>query len=301
MDMNLLLNAVIMIAIACGVFGIASLMTSQQVASPTVSGTSVRRADSAFARYFSRFSGALLPSKEKDREDLRLLLLQADFDSPKAGEAYYGIRVVLALGLLALTSASLLLVTNLAIQFVFLIGLLAAMVGFILPMRYVAGRRTRNQRIVREGLPDVLDLLLVCSEAGLGLDMAIVRVGDELAMTQPLLSKHLNQIGSELRAGRTRAAAMRGFADRTGTPETIAMVRLLIQSDTHGTSITASLRIFSEEMRSHRMLRAEEAAQKVSAKLSMVLIASFMPALFIAIGAPVVFKLLAGLSGVPHQ
>jgi tight adherence protein C len=94
---------------------------------------------------------------------------------------------------------------------------------------------------------------------------------------------------------------MRGFADRTGTPETIAMVRLLIQSDTHGTSITASLRVFSEEMRTHRMLRAEEAAQKVSAKLSMILIASFMPALFIAIGAPVVFKLLAGLSGVPHQ
>jgi tight adherence protein C len=301
MDTDLLLDAVVFLAVVCAVYGVASLVTSQPAMLAGTGTASVRRADSALTRYFSRFSGSLLPSKEKDREELRLLMLQADFDSPKAAEAYYGIRVVLALGLLLVTSAILLLVTSLAIQLVFLLGVLTAMIGFILPMRYVASRRAKNQRIVRDGLPDVLDLLLVCSEAGLGLDMAIVRVADELVITQPLLSKHLNQIGSELRAGRTRAAAMRGFADRTGTPETIAMVRLLIQSDTHGTSITASLRIFSEEMRTHRMLRAEEAAQKVSAKLSMILIASFMPALFIAIGAPVVFKLLAGLSGVPHQ
>jgi tight adherence protein C len=300
MDTNLLLDAVVFLAVACAVYGVASVVTSQPMV-PSGSGTaSVRRGDSALTRYFSRFSGALLPSKEKDREELRLMLLQAGFDSPKAAEAYYGIRVVLALGLLGLISAGLLLATAIATKFVFFASVTAAMIGFMVPMYYVNGQRKKNHRIVREGLPDVLDLLLVCSEAGLGLDMAMVRVADELVITQPLLSKHLNQIASELRAGRSRAAAMRGFADRTGTPETIAMVRLLIQSDTHGTSITASLRIFSDEMRSHRMLRAEEAAQKVSAKLSMVLIASFMPALFIAIGAPLVIKLSAGLKGISH-
>jgi tight adherence protein C len=165
-------------------------------------------------------------------------------------------------------------------------------------MYWVGHLRRRNQALVREGLPDVLDLLLVCSEAGLGLDTAIARVGAELLATRPLLARHLNQIGRELRAGRTRSDAMRGFADRTGIAETMSLVRLLIQSDTHGTSITTSLRVFSDEMRSHRMLRAEEAAQKISAKLSMVLIATFMPALFIWVVAPVAFRLLAAFTGV---
>ena len=92
--------------------------------------------------------------------------------------------------------------------------------------------------------------------------------------------------------------AMRGFADRTGTLDTQSLVRLLIQSDTQGTSITSTLRIFADEMRAHRMLRAEERAQTMSAKLSLVLVGTFMPALFIAIGAPVVIRLLAALKGI---
>src|SRR6266481_210178 len=116
METNFLLNVLIFAAITYGVFGIASLLTNQEVVSPS-STVSVRRSNSAIARYFSRFSSVLLPGKEKDREELRLMLLQADYDSPQSAEAYYGIRVVLSLILLGLVNATLLLVTTIAVQF----------------------------------------------------------------------------------------------------------------------------------------------------------------------------------------
>jgi tight adherence protein C len=298
--MSYLVNLLIFTAISCAVFGVASLVPTQAGLAPVGPGLSVRRNSSSFSRYFAGFGGKFLPTKEKDRTELRLIMLQADFDDPQAAETYYGIRVSAALGLAALVFVVLPLLFFLSMVKLLGIALFVTMVGFMVPMYYVKGRQKKNQEIVRLGLPDVLDLLLVCSEAGLGLDMAIARVGVELALTQPLLSKHLLQIGSELRAGRTRADALRGFADRTGTAETNSLTRLLVQSEAHGTSITTTLRIFSDEMRSHRMLRAEEAAQKMGAKLSMVLIFSFMPAIFIAVGAPVVSKLITGLKAIPH-
>jgi len=295
--MNILLDILVFAAVALGVFGIASLVVPSGISAAPLAANSVLRGNSAAARHFARFSGSLLPSNLQERREVRLLFLQADFDAPKAAEIYYGIRVILALALPALTLGALALGFH-DLRRMLPFALMAALIGFTVPALYVSHRRKKNQQLVREGLPDVLDLLLVCSEAGLGLDMAIARVGEELALSQPLLSKHLRQIGSELRAGRTRVDAMRGFADRTGTVEALSLVRLLVQSDIQGTSIVDALRTFSDEMRAHRTLRAEEAAQKMSAKLSVILIFSFMPALFIAIGGPVVFKLFAALKGL---
>jgi tight adherence protein C len=165
-------------------------------------------------------------------------------------------------------------------------------IGFILPSLYIKSRRSANQKQVREGLPDMLDLMLVCSEAGLGLEMAIARVGEEITVTRPLLASLLQQIGIELRAGRSKIDALKGFADRAGTADVISLVRLLAQSDALGTSMAQTLRVFAEEMQSRRMLNAEEAAQKISAKLSMVLVGCFLPAIMIGVIAPVIFNII---------
>ena len=294
-----MLNLLIGAAVGFGAYGMGSLLFAPRTKAaqlPSVPGSLIRGGGTLGE--IARFGVPLLPQRESERRALRLVLLQADFTSPLAAELYSFLRLALALCLPALAMGLYWLTPWASRRGLFFVGGLAGMVGFLLPMVCVSRRRKTNHLLVRNGLPDVLDLLLVCSEAGLGLDTAIARVAEELAPTQPLLAKHLRQMGSELRAGRPRADAMRGFADRAGTPEVVSLVRLLIQSDVQGASIITALRIFSEEMRSHRLLRAEEAAHKMAAKLSVIMVFTFMPALFLAIGAPVVFKLFAALAGV---
>jgi tight adherence protein C len=160
----------------------------------------------------------------------------------------------------------------------------------------VRSRRTRRQQAIRDGLPDILDLLLVTTEAGLGLDTAVLRVGEETSTTHPVIAKLFLQMSSELRAGRPRADAFHGFSDRCGIQETTSMVNLLVQSDRLGTSMATALRAFAEDMRAHRLLKAEEIGQKMGVKLSCVLATCFLPALLITIGAPVIVNLVAKLT-----
>jgi tight adherence protein C len=175
---------------------------------------------------------------------------------------------------------------------------LATVAGFTAPLLYCKRRRARNQAQITQSLPDMLDLMLVCSEAGLGLEMSIARVSEEIAPTWPLLAGHLDHIGRELRTGRSKLDALKGLADRTGTKETVSLVRLLVQSDALGTSVATTLRIYAEEMRAHRMLAAEEMAHKISAKLSLVLVGCFLPAVLIAVIAPVIFTIVHTWSGL---
>jgi len=283
-----LVDALVFAAVASAVFGVAGMMSDAADASGSV--FSVRRGNSALERLLSRLGGKFVSAKEKERANLNLMLLQAGYGSPQAAQTFYGVRIVLALGLLALTAVAFPLLA-LEARPMPVVALVAAVAGFVLPSLYVKARRSANQKQIREGLPDMLDLMMVCSEAGLGLEMAIARVGEEITVTQPLLANLLQQIGIELRAGRSKIDALKGFADRAGTADVISLVRLLVQSDALGTSMAQTLRVFAEEMQSHRMLKAEEVAQKISAKLSMVLVGCFMPAILIAVIAPIIFNI----------
>jgi tight adherence protein C len=296
METNLLLFVLIGAAVTSAVFGIDGFVSGE--ASGEESGFSVRRGNSALERLLSRVGGKFVTAKEKERANLNLMLLQAGYESPQAAATLYGVRVLLALNLIVVT-VFLFPLLSLESQLMPVAALLAAVVGFVLPALYIKVRKSKNQKEVREGLPDVLDLMLVCSEAGLGLEMSIARVGEEIGVTRPLLASLLQQIGTELRAGRSKVDALKGFADRAGTPEAISLVRLLIQSDALGTSMAETLRVFAEEMQSHRMLKAEEVAQKISAKLSMVLVGCFMPAVLIAVIAPVIFNIVHSWKGLP--
>jgi len=275
----------IVAAAACLIFGLAAFFEKEPVA------VTIRRGG-APGWFTTRFERLLRPS-EKERLSNRLWLLQAGFDSPDAVQNYMAGRMVLMVSLPLLISAVLPFIKpDISAQNSLVFALLAAAIGLLGPLLYVRSRRARYQRAVRDGLPDALDLLLVCSEAGLGLDTAILRVGEETAAIHPLISRYLLQISSELRAGRPRSEALRGFGDRTGIQETTSMVNLLVQSDALGTSMSAALRAFADDMRTYRLLRAEELGQKMTVKLTVILATCFLPALLIAILTPVVNRIL---------
>jgi tight adherence protein C len=271
-------------AAAC-VFGVASLFEK----TPAV--ITIRRGSSS-NWLLTNFGSRFRPS-EKEQVTNRVWLLQAGFQSPDAAQNYMATRMLLMVTLpLAVCAVLPFAEPDVSVNDTLMFALVAAAVGLLGPLLYVRSRRARNQRAVREGLPDILDLLLVCSEAGLGLDTAILKVGEETAAIHPVISKYLLYMSSELRAGRPRAEAFRGFGDRTGIRETTSMVALLVQSDALGTSMAASLRAFADDMRAHRLLRAEELGQRVTVKLTLILAGCFLPALLIAILTPVVNKIL---------
>jgi tight adherence protein C len=286
-----LLYGVLVAGSACLVFGVGALLEPQTALAPSV------RRGSTMQWAVTRFSSGLVPDDTREHNALKLTLLQAGYAAPNAVQVYYGLRVMLAI---ILPGAFLLILS--ALGFEMRTALMAvpidAISGFLMPVFWVKSRRNKRQRQFREGLPDVLDLLLVCSEAGLGIDTALLKVSEEMADPHPLLAKELQLINSELRAGLVRAQAMRHFAERTGIDETISLVNLLVQSDALGTSMATTLRAFAQDMRAHRMLRAEDLGHRVGAKLTVVLVGCFLPAMFAAILAPAIYSAVTKLQGL---
>jgi tight adherence protein C len=257
---------------------------------------SVRKGGSRIERMASRSIGSrLAPTDVHERASLKLWLIRAGYDSPAAVQAYYGIRLILAISLAiaATVLIPMILPHKQSGSTLITVAIVGGLIGFMAPVVWMSRRKSLRQRQIREGLPHIIDLLLICTEAGLGLDMAIAKVGEEFSGTQPVLAQQLELISIELRAGRPRAVAFRSFAERTGVPEVGSLVNLLVQSDLLGTSMASTLRVVSADMRDHQLLKAEEMAQKVSSKLSIVLVGCFMPALIIAIIAPIIFHIVS--------
>jgi len=285
-DLTYLIYLLIFAAAATCVFGVASLFAKN-----TTVAVSIRRGGGSSSGFFATFARNFQPS-ESERLTNSKWLLQAGFESPDAAQTYFAVRLSLMISSpLAVLAILPLVKPDVTLRGTLTVAGFGAIIGLLVPMMYVRSRRSKRQQAVRNGLPDVLDLLLVSTEAGLGLDTAILRVGEETAKIHPVLSKYLMQVSNELRAGRPRAEAFRGFGDRCGIQETTTMVNLLVQSDALGTSMATTLRAFADDLRSHRLLRAEEIGQKISVKLTLVLVGFFIPALFTAIFAPVALKL----------
>ena len=159
--------------------------------------------------------------------------------------------------------------------YAFIIG--SALLGLYAPGIIVNGRAEERAKEILNGFPDTLDLLLVCLEAGLGIDAAFSRVGSEIVSSHPLLAKLFGQVSLELRAGRSREVALRMLAKKTGVPEITAFTTLIIQSDKLGASVAAALRIYAAEMREARRLRAEEKAHRIPVLLSIPLVCFLLP------------------------
>lgn len=233
--------------------------------------------------------GEKAPRRPKEMGSLRLRLVQAGFRRDEALTIFFGIRVAFALGLFAIFASSIVARPNIALA----LGGLG--LGYILPGMVLARMAKRRAHHIRLSLADMLDLLVVSVEAGLGLDAALQRVGQELAFAYPELADELRLINLELRAGKPRAEALRNLADRTGVDDLGSLVTMLIQTDKFGTSVAQSLRVYSETLRTKRRQRAEEAAAKTGVKMVFPLVTCIFPAIWVITIGPAAIKFVTVL------
>jgi tight adherence protein C len=220
---------------------------------------------------------------------LRLRLVQAGYRRDEALTIFFGIRVAFALALFSLFSIGIFGRPNMTMA----LGALG--LGYILPGMVLARMAKRRAHRIRLSLADALDLLVVSVEAGLGLDQAMTRVGQELAFAYPELSDELRLINLELRAGKPRPEALRNLADRTGVDDLSSLVTMLIQTDKFGTSVAQSLRVYSETLRTKRRQRAEEAAAKTGVKMVFPLVVCIFPAIWVVTIGPAAIKFITVL------
>ncbi len=230
--------------------------------------------------------GNKVPRSPSEMGKLRLRLVRAGFRRDDALPVFFAIRLGVAFGAFALLATPLILRPNVPLA----IG--ACGLGYVLPGIVLARIMKRRQHRITLALPDALDLMVVSVEAGLGLDQAMQRVGDELDFAHPELSNELRLVNLELRAGKARAEALHNLAERTGVDDVSSLVAMLIQTDRFGTSIAKSLRVHSDTLRTKRRQRAEEAAAKTGAKMVFPLVFCIFPAIFVVTIGPAVIKIV---------
>jgi tight adherence protein C len=231
------------------------------------------------------------PDDEGDLGRLRTQLIHAGFRSNQAMPWYLGAKVLLCFGFAGLfLGIHSILVTPIA--FAPLITVVLMIIGFYLPNIWISGRAESRQIAINRAMPDALDLLVTCVEAGLGLDSALNRVAGELSISSELLAQELNQTALEMRAGLSRADAFRRLASRTGVEEIRHLSSIVIQTEVFGTSVAASLRVMSDAMRVRRMQRAEEKGAMVAVKMTIPLVLFVLPSLLLVLVGPAMVRII---------
>jgi tight adherence protein C len=238
--------------------------------------------------------GERIEPGRKDVAAIRLRLLQAGYQSQAAVPVYLGARIALpiAMGFSAVTILSVLGMAS-------LMGLIAtgwfSVLGYVAPSVYISGRIRSRQKEMQKALPDALDLLVVCVEAGLGLNQALVRVSEEIERLSPVLSDQLALVNLEIRAGTPRDDAFRNMGERTGLDDIKSLMAMLIQTDRFGTSVAQALRVQADTLRTKRRQRAEEAAAKTTIKLVFPLVLFIFPAMFVVILGSAIIQIFEAL------
>ena len=232
------------------------------------------------------------PKTEEQLSRLRQKFLQAGIRKENAPLVFMGVKALGAVSLVIAFSLLKVFSPRVLPPLTFMMGcVLVALMGFYLPTLWLhhktAGRR---ERILR-GLPDALDLMVVCAEAGVGLDSAINRVGEEMKLNNEPLSEEFKLLGLELRAGKQRRDALANLAVRTDVEDVRSLTSLLVQTERFGTSIAQALRVHSDAMRTLRFQRAEEVAAKLPVKLLFPLIFFIFPSLFVTILGPAMIRI----------
>ncbi|UCF85087.1 MAG: type II secretion system F family protein [Desulfobacteraceae bacterium] len=248
---------------------------------------------SAFLHLFHSIGQRTTPKPSKNGSQARIKYIRADFRHPHAPTIFWGSKIFLML-LFALCFLVLyfVLFKTIPIQVTMLLGILIIAMGFYLPDIWLALKTSARKRRIFEGFPDALDLLCVCVEAGMGLDAAIARVGEEIRLSSKVLSNELKLVNMEIRAGKTREEALRNLALRADLEDVRGLATLLIQTDRFGTSIAQTLRVYADTFRSKRFQRAEEIAAKLPVKLTFPLIFFILPSLFVVIAGPIVIRFI---------
>jgi len=238
----------------------------------------------------------IVPISAVEAAKLQKQLLQAGYRSPEAATAFRAIQITMLIALPTLVAIVCFLLDRPLSNFL-VWGMIGAGLGFYLP-RYVLRRMIASrQRRITWGLADAMDLMVVAVEAGLGLNAALNRVGEELKDLHPDLHEEIDLVNLEIRVGRSREEALRNLAERTGVDDIRSFVALLIQADRFGSSIAKAVRIFADSLRTKRRQRAEQAAQKAALKLLIPLTLFLFPVIILVILAPSLFNLYDFLFG----
>lgn len=228
-----------------------------------------------------------LVSSQTASSQSQVMLLRAGFRRPDARLAIAGVRILLPVILVGFAYFSGVYRGRAVLVFA-----TAALLGYMVPEIWLLRQVRARQRRLRAAVPDGLDLLVICVEAGLGLDQALLRVSQELHRAHSEFSDELQLVSTEMRLGKTRTDALRELGRRTGLEDIKGLVTMLIQTERFGTSIAQSLRIFSDDLRTKRRQRAEEMAAKISIKMVPVLVFFIFPALMIVVLGPAIITIM---------
>jgi tight adherence protein C len=238
--------------------------------------------------------GGFMPARD-GTDALRTGLVRAGFRREDAALVFLGSKVLCA-ALLPIAWLTVGYALAKPVGNVLIMSVVLVVVGFYLPTLFIAMRQRSRHAGILSALPDSLDLMVVCVEAGLGLGAAIQRVGIEMRLASKALSDELAQVNQEMQTGVSRSDALRNLAERTGVEDIYALVAMLIQTDRLGTSVAASLRAHADSMRTRRRQRAEQLARKAGIKLAFPLVFLIFPALLVCILGPAAVQLLKALS-----
>jgi tight adherence protein C len=234
-----------------------------------------------------------IPLVDTKDATLRSRMVAAGYRQEYAPRVYSLVRLALVIGLpLAIFGLMWASGSRPSLMKLYFVGMIAALAGLYFPSLWVRARAARRQRDIINGFPDALDLMLVCVEAGLGLEAAFSRVGMEMTRSHPLLAEQLGAVVLELRAGRSQEDALRRMADRAGADEIRAFSTLLIQSHKLGSSVAQTLRTYASEMRERRRMRAEEKAHRLPVLLSIPLVTCMLPVMIGVLMLPAVIRTL---------
>ena len=244
-------------------------------------------------RFVGRLGEKISDKDEKRQSYERLRFLQAGYRSSNIKNIFWGVKLLLMVGLvllgILLVSSNLLTTQTLPVKLV--VVLVLAFIGFYLPDAVLKLKISSRKSQIVEGFPDALDLLVVCVEAGLGLESAIHRVAGEMKYKNKPLSDEFELFNLEISAGKFRRDALRDMGERINAEDVNSLVTLLIQTDQLGTSVAKAMRVYSDTFRTKRYMRAEEKAAKLTVKLVIPLILFIFPSIFVVLMGPAAIRI----------
>ncbi|MDT7041007.1 type II secretion system F family protein [Candidatus Nitronereus thalassa] len=307
MDQALIIAFMVFMMTVLTMVGVYTLVRSRQTAkdwgerirgrTPTVESTETGKGlaylSGIFLKLLERLGQANKPKDQAETSRLKKTLVTAGYRGPRAPVIFLGSKIFLGILFGALFFIFGDQITKGMTANVFsMIMIATALGGFYMPQLWLSLATSQRKQKLLNGFPDALDLMVVCVEAGLGLDQAIARVGEEIKIGHKDLGDEFQLVSLELRAGFSREQALRNLSDRTDIDEIRSLIALLIQTDRFGTSVGQALRVHSDSMRMNRRLRAEEMAAKLPVKLMLPLIVFIFPSLMVVIIGPGAIKLI---------
>lgn len=312
--LRLLLLVFLFAIVAAAVYFLTQSFTERQLArqrllgtaTPTSSGSAlgslrIERIESTWLKLVNSIEESGISLVDTKDAALRQKLIAAGYTAPYAPRVYTLVRLVMVIGLPVLVVTTYWLGGSTPSLFkLWLTLLVAAALGLYLPSLFIRAKADRRQQALVNAFPDALDLMLVCVEAGLGLEAAFSRVGMEMTTSHPLLSEQFGAVVLELRAGRSHEDALRRMADRAGADDIRAFATLLVQSTKLGSSIAQTLRTYSSEMREKRRLRAEEKAHRLPVLISIPLVVCMLPTMIGLLMLPAVIRVVRAVLPALH-